>query len=166
MSCRGDDYDRTLHPDAWPISSRMRQNYNHLRRSRRCRRVERFAADGLSTRRATGHRAGHPRGESVRIQRLEQRGLEFTSPNAVATTLPPDTFGNTTLVTYDNGQLCHLAAESGSRKSVRRCSPWDCRRRSSSLAPQRVIGQLQYQNIVQVVSYQRPGAAPRPRVKS
>lgn len=81
----------------------------------------------------------------------------LNTPGATATSLPPDQFGNDTVRTYDNGQmaifLLNVIVQMKSR-TVQFGIP----RRFVFLGPQRVIGQLQTVNIVQVTSYQRIGA--------
>jgi hypothetical protein len=81
----------------------------------------------------------------------------INTPGGTTTNLPPDSFGNTTLVTYDNGQLAvwfnGLIAAALARMYIAGTPV-----RLVILAPQRVLLQMQLLNIVQVVSYQRPGA--------
>jgi hypothetical protein len=83
----------------------------------------------------------------------------LNTAGATAVTLPPDHLGNTTLLAYDNGDMVQFfqnqitqlisgmfqtGAQSNGKVVV--------------LSPQRVGVQLQLANIVQVTSYQRPGA--------
>ncbi|MDE2102506.1 MAG: DUF2184 domain-containing protein [Patescibacteria group bacterium] len=76
---------------------------------------------------------------------------------ATATTLPPDTNGNTTVVTYDNGQMAFfLAAQVSAIKT--RTNQLGIGRKFVFLGPQRTFGAMEYQNVVQLVQYQRPGA--------
>jgi hypothetical protein len=81
----------------------------------------------------------------------------INTPNATAVTLPPDTFGDTTLRTYDAGQLAiwFNSQIQGALQSMFRLGMPG---RVVLLGPQRIIGTLQWQDIVQVTSYQRPGA--------
>jgi len=75
----------------------------------------------------------------------------------VSTNLSPDTFGNDTVLTYDNGQMAiFLLAQLSAIKSRtnQMCAPV----RVEILGPQRVLSVFEYQGIVQVTSYQRPGA--------
>lgn len=81
----------------------------------------------------------------------------INTPNATAVTLPPDTFGDTTLRTYDAGQLAiwfNAQIQYALQSMFRLGMPG----RVVLLGPQRIIGTLQWQDIVQVTSYQRPGA--------
>jgi hypothetical protein len=81
----------------------------------------------------------------------------LNTPNATAVNLPPDSYGNTTLQTYDNGQLAiWFLSQIGS--SLTRMNMLGAAQRAVFLGPQRVFEQMGYQNIVQVTSYQRPGA--------
>lgn len=76
---------------------------------------------------------------------------------ATATTLPPDTNGNTTVVTYDNGQMAFwLISLIQSIKA--RTNQLGIGRKFVICGPQRTLGAFEYQNIVQLVQYQRPGA--------
>jgi len=76
---------------------------------------------------------------------------------ATATTLPPDSNGNTTVVTYDNGQMAfYILSLISSIKT--RTNQLGIGRKFTICGPQRVLGAFEYQNIVQLVQYQRPGA--------
>lgn len=76
---------------------------------------------------------------------------------ATAINLPPDSNGNTTVVTYDNGQMAFfLAAQIQGIKQ--RTNNLGIGRDFTIVGPQRVLGAMEYQNIVQLVQYQRPGA--------
>ena len=76
---------------------------------------------------------------------------------ATAINLPPDSNGNQTVVTYDNGQMAFfLIAQLQAIKT--RTNQLGIGRRFTYLGPQRVLGQFEYQNIVQLVQYQRIGA--------
>lgn len=79
------------------------------------------------------------------------------APGATSVNLPPDSYGNTTLTTYDNGQLAiwFLGLVQGALQRMYRLGG---PARICILGPQRIIGTMQLQNIVQVTSYQRPGA--------
>ena len=81
----------------------------------------------------------------------------INTPGATAVTLPPDSYGNTTLVEYDAGQLAlwFLGRIQASLQSMFRLGMPG---RVVLLGPQEVIGTMQYQDIIQVTSYQRPGA--------
>lgn len=75
---------------------------------------------------------------------------------ATAITLPPDTNGNTTIVTYDNGQMgLFLLQTLGAIKT--RTNNLGIGRDFTILAPQRVLQQWEY-NVVQLVQFQRAGA--------
>lgn len=76
---------------------------------------------------------------------------------ATAVSLPPDANGNTTVVTYDNGQMAFfLLSQVTSIKT--RTNQLGIGRKFTILGPQRVLGAMEYQNIVQLVQYQRVGA--------
>lgn len=76
---------------------------------------------------------------------------------ATAVTLPPDSFGHTTVSTYDSGQMAlWLLGEIVALKTA--AYQFGVPNRIVAIGPQRILGQLSYQSIVQVVSYQRPGA--------
>jgi hypothetical protein len=80
----------------------------------------------------------------------------LNSPGITSTTLPPDTFGNTTVVTYDNGQISQYLAQQIVQAKTR-MNQLGQPVRVALIGPQRVIGQWQY-SIVQLTQYQRPGA--------
>lgn len=74
-----------------------------------------------------------------------------------AVSLPPDSFGNDTVETYDNGQMAmFLLAQISALKT--RTNQLGTPRRFVILGPQRVLGVFEYQGIVQLTQYQRPGA--------
>jgi hypothetical protein len=76
---------------------------------------------------------------------------------STAINLPADSNGNTTVVTYDNGQMAFfLIAQLSAIKS--RTNQLGIGRKFTFLGPQRVLGQFEYQNIVQLVQFQRVGA--------
>lgn len=80
--------------------------------------------------------------------------------NAVGSTavsLPPDSFGNDTVVTYDNGQMAFFLI-SLVQQIKSRTNQLGIGRKFTILGPQRVLGIFEYQNIVQLVQYQRTGA--------
>ncbi len=76
---------------------------------------------------------------------------------ATAVNLPPDTNGNDTVVTYDNGQMAFFLLSQLSATKTR-TNQLGIGRKFTILGPQRVLGAMEYQNIVQLVQYQRPGA--------
>lgn len=79
------------------------------------------------------------------------------APNSTAVNLPPDSFGNTTLQTYDNGQIA-MWLLSQINAQLSRMFFLGSAVRVVFVGPQRIFGTLQMQNIVQTTSYQRPGA--------
>ncbi len=81
----------------------------------------------------------------------------INSPGATAVNLPPDTDGNTTVVTYDNGQMALFLLQQVELLKTR-TNQLGTGRTISICGPQRVLGQFEYPNIVQLTSYQRPGA--------
>jgi hypothetical protein len=83
-------------------------------------------------------------------------GLVNTT-GATAINLPADSAGNTTVVTYDNGQMAFfLISQVSAIKS--RTNQLGIGRKFVFVGPQRTLGALEYQNIVQLTSYQRVGA--------
>ena len=87
-----------------------------------------------------------------------QNGEGLLNTNGATTiSLPPDSYGNTTLSTYDNGQLAlYLLQQLAALKT--RCNQLGIPRRFSITLPQRVGALIEYYGIVQLTSYQRPGA--------
>ena len=78
---------------------------------------------------------------------------------ATQVSLPPDSYGNDSLSTYDNGEMAlFLLAEIVKLKSGMYQSGATVGNKIVIVSPQRVGLQLNYGNIVQVVQYQRPGA--------
>ena len=80
----------------------------------------------------------------------------LNAPGATAVNLPPDTFGNTTVVTYDNGQMA-LFLQQQVLNIKTRTYQLGIGKKFTILGPQRVLGLFEY-NIVQVVQFQRLGA--------
>ena len=80
----------------------------------------------------------------------------INAPNAVALNLPPDTNGNSTLVTYDNGQMAFFLAQQvlNIKTSTNQLG---LGRKFTILGPQRALGLFEY-NVVQLVQFQRIGA--------
>ena len=71
--------------------------------------------------------------------------------------LPPDSQGHATILTYDNGELAmYFLSLIQSLKT--RTNQLGMPLEIVILGPQRVLGVMEYQNIVQLVQYQRPGA--------
>lgn len=83
-------------------------------------------------------------------------GLVNTS-GATAVNLPADSFGNTTVVLYDNGQMALWLIQQIELIKTR-CNQLGIPRKFTILGPQRILGQFEYPNIVQLVQYQRAGA--------
>lgn len=85
-------------------------------------------------------------------------GLLNTS-GATTVVLPPDSYGNTTVRTYDNGQMAlWLLGEIVALKSGMWQSGGNIKNNIVVISPQRVFLQFAVAGIVQVVQYQRPGA--------
>ena len=76
---------------------------------------------------------------------------------ATSVSLPADSFGNTTVLTYDNGQLGTFFLQQFLNLKAA-CFQLGMPARFVVLGPQRILGQMEYPNIVQLTSYQRPGA--------
>lgn len=80
----------------------------------------------------------------------------INAQGATAVNLPADSFGNTTVTTYDNGQMAlFLNLQIGNIKS--RTNQLGMGREFRILGPQRVLGTWEYPGIVQLVQFQRPG---------
>src|ERR1700688_1196914 len=82
-------------------------------------------------------------------------GMLF-APGATAINLPAGTNGNTTVVTYDNGQMAFFLAQQILNIKTRTYQ-LGIGKKFTILGPQRTLGLFEY-NIVQLVQYQRPGA--------
>jgi hypothetical protein len=81
----------------------------------------------------------------------------LNATGATAINLPPDTFANDTVVTYDNGEMAiFLLAQIQSLKT--RTNQLGVGHAITILGPQRVLGTFEYQNIVQLTQFQREGA--------
>jgi len=81
----------------------------------------------------------------------------INASGATAITLPADSAGNTTVVTYDNGQMAFfLISQVQAIKT--RTNQLGIGRKFVFVGPQRTLGAMEYQNIVQLTSYQRVGA--------
>ena len=78
------------------------------------------------------------------------------APNAVAVNLPPDSNGNTTVLTYDNGQMAFYHA-SQIQQIKTRTYQMGTGREFTVIGPQRTLGSFEY-NVVQLVQFQRQGA--------
>lgn len=83
-------------------------------------------------------------------------GLANTA-GATSVSLPADSNGNQTVVTYDNGQMAiFLLTQILAMKT--RTNQLGIGHKFTILGPQRVLGAFEYQNIVQLTQFQKPGA--------
>lgn len=90
------------------------------------------------------------------FQPANGEGLLNTA-GASALNLPADQYGNTTVLTYDNGQMAFfLLQQVGLIKT--RTNQMGIGRKFTILGPQRVLETFEYPGIVQLVQYQRVGA--------
>lgn len=80
----------------------------------------------------------------------------LNAPGATAVNLPPDTNGNFTVVTYDNGQMAFFLAQTILNIKTRTFN-LGIGKKFTILGPQRTLGSFEY-NVVQLVQFQRPGA--------
>lgn len=80
----------------------------------------------------------------------------LNAPNATSVNLPPDSNGNDTVVTYDNGQMAFFLAQQILNLKTRTFQ-LGIGRRFTILGPQRTLGLFEY-NVVQLVQFQREGA--------
>lgn len=81
----------------------------------------------------------------------------LNTQGATTISLPPDSFGNDTVTTYDNGQMAFfLLAQISAIKT--RTNQLGIGHKFTILGPQRVLSVFEYQNIVQLTQYQRIGA--------
>lgn len=78
------------------------------------------------------------------------------APGALALNLPPDSQGNDTVETYDNGEMAFFMAQEMLAIKTRTYQ-LGIGREFTWLGPQRTLGLFEY-NVVQLVQYQRPGA--------
>ena len=82
-------------------------------------------------------------------------GLANTA-GATAVSLPADSNGNQTVVTYDNGQMAtFLLTQISAMKT--RTNQLGIGHKFTILGPQRTLASFEYQNIVQLTQFQRPG---------
>jgi hypothetical protein len=81
----------------------------------------------------------------------------LNAAGATAIPLPPDAAGNNTVVTYDNGQLALFIISQISALKTR-TNQLGIGHKFVLIGPQRTLGAMEYQNIVQLTSYQRAGA--------
>jgi hypothetical protein len=75
---------------------------------------------------------------------------------AVAVNLPPDSFGNDTVLTYDNGEMAFFISQQ-IQQLKSRTNQLGIGKEFTILGPQRTLGTFEY-NIVQLVQFQREGA--------
>ena len=81
----------------------------------------------------------------------------LNATGATTVNLPPDSFGNTTVVTYDNGQMAFWLL--GQVQSLKTSTyQLGAGRTIVILGPQRALAQWEYSGIVQLTQYQRTGA--------
>lgn len=81
----------------------------------------------------------------------------LNASGATAVNLPPDSQGNTTVVTYDNGEMAFfLLQQIGALKT--RTNQMGIGRKFTICGPQRTLEQFEYPGIVQLTQYQREGA--------
>lgn len=90
------------------------------------------------------------------FQPANGEGLLHAS-GATALNLPADSFGNITVLTYDNGQMAFFFLQQiGNIKT--RTNQLGIGRQFTILGPQRVLEQFEYPGIVQLTQFQRVGA--------
>lgn len=91
------------------------------------------------------------------LQPQNGEGL-LNASGSTSVNLPPDSNGNDTVVTYDNGQMAlFLLQQLGALKV--RLNQFGLATEFTICGPQRILGeQWEYAGIVQLVQYQRPGA--------
>lgn len=81
----------------------------------------------------------------------------LNTPGATTVNLPADTFGNTTVSTYDNGQMAlFLLSQIAALKT--RTNLMGQGVRINILTTQEILGAWEYQGVVQLTQYQRAGA--------
>lgn len=82
-------------------------------------------------------------------------GLANTN-GATSMSLPPDSNNNTTVVTYDNGQMATFFLTQFSATKTRTMQ-LGMPRKFVILGPQRTLGAFEYQNIVSLIQFQKEG---------
>lgn len=86
-----------------------------------------------------------------------QNGEGFlNAPGSTQVNLPPDQYGNDTVLTYDNGQAAFFFAQQIAQLKTRTLQ-LGIGRKFVVLGPQRTLSQWEY-NIVELTAYQRTGA--------
>jgi hypothetical protein len=81
----------------------------------------------------------------------------LNAAGAFAINLPPDSSGHTTISTYDNGELAFFITSQFSAMKTR-TNQLGIGREFTICGPQRLLSQMEYQGIVQLVQFQRIGA--------
>ena len=81
----------------------------------------------------------------------------LNTPGATTIALPADPNGSDTVATYDNGAMAFFMLSQVSAMKTR-TNQLGIGRKFAFIAPQRVFGAMEYQNIVQLVQYQRQGS--------
>lgn len=82
----------------------------------------------------------------------------LNTAGATSVTLPPDSYGNTSASTYDNGQMALFWLGQVVSMKSRMWQSGGIKNKIVVISPQRIFLNFAEQNIVQVTSYQRPGA--------
>ena len=80
----------------------------------------------------------------------------LNAAGAVSVNVPPDSNGNTTASTYDNGQFAFFITQQIQQLKTRTLQ-MGIGKKFTILGPQRTLGLFEY-NVVQLTQYQRPGA--------
>ena len=91
------------------------------------------------------------------ITPANNEGLLNTA-GATAVTLPPDSYGNTSVSTYDNGEMGLWLLAQVAALTVRAYQTTGANTKIVIMSTQEIFAQLHLPAIVQVTSYQRPGA--------
>lgn len=81
----------------------------------------------------------------------------MNTPNSTSVNLPPDSWGNTNIQTYDAGELA-LFFLAQVQAALSRTYQMGTHQRLVILGPQEIIGFMQLVDVVQLTNYQRPGA--------
>jgi hypothetical protein len=87
---------------------------------------------------------------------VNNEGL-LNAQQATTINLPNDSNGNDTVVTYDNGQMA-IFLLTVIQQAKARCLQLGLPSRIVICGPQETLGAFEYQNIVSLTQYQRPGA--------
>ena len=89
------------------------------------------------------------------VNAANSEGL-LNTPGATIVNLPPDSWGNTLLPNYDAGQLM-IWLNGVINGGLTRMFQFGTPTRVVILGPQRILGTMQTQDVVQLTSFQRPG---------